>query len=109
VEIWDAKVILYDAGDFVDDYAVDERRRNDLSVLFLVTVRPPVIESLEVLPVKIDRMQVNQARGREREWFVRRFSSLCAEMGTKVITSPQRLSIPIAREDRVGVAERCSP
>jgi len=59
--------------------------------------------------VKIDHMQVNQVQGTEREWFVRRFSALCEEMGTKVITGPQTLSIAIAPEARPGVAERCSP
>jgi poly-gamma-glutamate synthesis protein (capsule biosynthesis protein) len=29
-------VILYDTGDFVDDYAIDPALRNDLSALFLV-------------------------------------------------------------------------
>jgi poly-gamma-glutamate synthesis protein (capsule biosynthesis protein) len=29
-------VILYDIGDFVDDYAIDPALRNDLSALFLV-------------------------------------------------------------------------
>jgi poly-gamma-glutamate synthesis protein (capsule biosynthesis protein) len=29
-------VILYDTGDFVDDYAIDPALRNDLGALFLV-------------------------------------------------------------------------
>ena len=35
VEVWRGKPILYDTGDFVDDYAVDTNLRNDLSGLFL--------------------------------------------------------------------------
>jgi poly-gamma-glutamate capsule biosynthesis protein CapA/YwtB (metallophosphatase superfamily) len=31
IEFWGGKVILYDTGDFVDDYAVDGELRNDLS------------------------------------------------------------------------------
>jgi poly-gamma-glutamate capsule biosynthesis protein CapA/YwtB (metallophosphatase superfamily) len=30
------KVIMYDCGDFMDDYAVDPVHRNDLSFLFLL-------------------------------------------------------------------------
>ena len=42
--------VLYDLGDFLDDYRVDPRLRNDLGLLFLVTLdaRGPV--RLEALP-----------------------------------------------------------
>src|SRR5215211_4082640 len=35
VEVYRGKPILYDTGDFIDDYAVDERLRNDRSFVFL--------------------------------------------------------------------------
>jgi hypothetical protein len=34
VEVYRGKPILYDTGDFLDDYAVDDLLRNDLSALF---------------------------------------------------------------------------
>lgn len=34
VEVYRGKPILYDTGDFIDDYAVDDLLRNDLSALF---------------------------------------------------------------------------
>ena len=68
VEIWHDKPILYDTGDFVDDYAVDPELRNDLSALFLLRAGPPAIERIDVVPVAIGRCQVNRARGAEREW-----------------------------------------
>jgi poly-gamma-glutamate synthesis protein (capsule biosynthesis protein) len=84
VEIWRGKPILYDCGDFVDDYAVDPELRNDLGALFRLRIREPAVESLDIVPVKIDDMQVNRAGGGERSWFVSRFRRLCREMGTEV-------------------------
>jgi poly-gamma-glutamate synthesis protein (capsule biosynthesis protein) len=39
VEIYRGKPILYDTGDFIDDYAVDPRLRNDWSFLFKILLR----------------------------------------------------------------------
>jgi poly-gamma-glutamate capsule biosynthesis protein CapA/YwtB (metallophosphatase superfamily) len=94
VEIADGKLILYDTGDFVDDYAVDAELRNDLSALFLVRIEPPWVTGLEIVPVKIAHMQVNPARGKDRDWFIRRFTALCAEMGTEVSAGRERLIVP---------------
>lgn len=95
-EIWQGKPILYDTGDFVDDYAVDRALRNDLSALFLLRVRPPAIERIDVVPVAIGRCQVNRARGADRDWFCERFTSLCAELGTEVGAANGALTIPVA-------------
>ncbi len=95
VEIYWGKPILYDTGDFVDDYAVDEELRNDLSALFLLRVRPPAVEGLELVPVRIGRMQVNLARGADRDWIVRRLTELSAEFGTRVVDGPQGLSVAL--------------
>jgi poly-gamma-glutamate capsule biosynthesis protein CapA/YwtB (metallophosphatase superfamily) len=95
VEIWQGKPILFDTGDFVDDYAVDPELRNDLSGLYLLRTRPPVIERIEVVPVAIRRCQVNRARGADHAWFVNRFSALCAELGTYVRAADGALTIPV--------------
>ncbi|HEV8573694.1 MAG TPA: CapA family protein [Dehalococcoidia bacterium] len=83
IEVRDGKPILYDTGDFIDDYAVDPELRNDLSALFLVRVRPPVVEKVMVIPVAIHHMQVNLAQGAESDFFVGRLAQLSSEMGTQ--------------------------
>jgi poly-gamma-glutamate capsule biosynthesis protein CapA/YwtB (metallophosphatase superfamily) len=93
VEFHHGHPILYDTGDLVDDYAVDPHLRNDLSALFLVRVRPPVVESVEVVPVQIADMQVHLASGREREWFVHRFRARCAELDVDVAEGGGRLDL----------------
>jgi hypothetical protein len=37
-----------------------------------------------VVPVRIDDLQVNLARGPDREWFVRRYGARCAELGSRL-------------------------
>jgi poly-gamma-glutamate synthesis protein (capsule biosynthesis protein) len=95
IEVWHGKPILYDTGDFVDDYAVDPELRNDLSGLFLLRLQPPAIARIDIVPVAIGRCQVNQARGAERDWFVERFTALCAERGTAVLAAGEALTVPV--------------
>lgn len=95
VEVWNGRPILYDTGDFVDDYAVDPYLRNDLSALFLVRFRGRLVERIDLIPVKIDDMQVNVAHGDERRWFIDRFTRLCSEMGTAVDAEGGRLVIRV--------------
>lgn len=91
--LWHDKPILFDTGDFVDDYAVDPELRNDLSALFLVTARPPAIERIDLIPVSISRGQVNRAHGEDRDWFCQRFTALSAELGTNVLAANGVLTI----------------
>ena len=97
VEVYKGKLILYDTGDFVDDYMVDERLRNDLSALFLVRATPPVIDRLDLLPVRIENKQVNLAEGADRKWIVRQLTELSEEMGTEVSEAQHGLSIQVPR------------
>jgi poly-gamma-glutamate capsule biosynthesis protein CapA/YwtB (metallophosphatase superfamily) len=95
IEFWGGKAILYDSGDFLDDYAVDGALRNDLSVLFRVTVQPPQVVGVEAIPVVIDDMRVNLARGTQREWFHRNLAALCSERGTRVVEQETRPALTI--------------
>ena len=85
--------VLYDLGDFLDDYRVDPRLRNDLGLLFLVTLdgRGPV--GLEALPLKLDFCHTRLATGEDAAWMRRRFRSACAALGTPVEEDGQRLVI----------------
>ncbi len=60
-------LILYDTGDFVDDYYVDPLLHNDRSFLFLVQVSKEGYQKLELIPVKIEDFCVQKAKGREAE------------------------------------------
>lgn len=87
-------VILYDTGDFIDDYAVEPELRNDLGALFLVRLRGGAVEHVELVPTRIGRRQVNRASGADRQWFTRRMELLCGELsGAVVETARGSLSI----------------
>ncbi|SFR86199.1 poly-gamma-glutamate synthesis protein (capsule biosynthesis protein) [Halomicrobium zhouii] len=69
VEARDDGLLLYDCGDFVDDYRVDEELRNDRSFLFELTVddrATPV--RLRLVPVEIRGCQVHLATGDAARW-----------------------------------------
>jgi poly-gamma-glutamate synthesis protein (capsule biosynthesis protein) len=98
IELWEGKPILYDAGDFVDDYAVDPELRNDLSALFLVELADGAVRRLDLLPVQIRERQVWVARGAERALFVKRMAELCAELGSKLVDRAEPGSVSLELE-----------
>jgi poly-gamma-glutamate capsule biosynthesis protein CapA/YwtB (metallophosphatase superfamily) len=85
--------ILYDLGDFLDDYAVDPILRNDLGLLFFLTIdeRGPV--RMEAIPLKLDFCHTRFARGEDAGWVRRRFARACAAFGTDVAEEGARLVI----------------
>ena len=85
--------VLYDLGDFVDDYAVDPELRNDLGLLWLVTVDERGPRRLEALPLALDYAHTRPAAGEEFAWVARRFGRLCAALGTAVAVEGGRLVV----------------
>jgi poly-gamma-glutamate capsule biosynthesis protein CapA/YwtB (metallophosphatase superfamily) len=82
VEVYRGKLILYDTGDFIDDYAVNRELRNDWSFFFRVSVEEGRFERLDLIPVKLSYARVDLATGGEREIILDRMERLSAEMGT---------------------------
>src|SRR5213078_1818665 len=54
--------VLYDLGDFVDDYRVDPKLRNDLGLLFLVDLDGDL---LEAVPLKLEFTHTRLARAED--------------------------------------------
>jgi poly-gamma-glutamate synthesis protein (capsule biosynthesis protein) len=88
--IYRGKPIIYDAGDFVDDYAVDEQFRNDRSLLWVARFESGDVE-LSAYPVQLSFARTDRARGESFEWIVERLEQLCSEFGTVVGTEENRL------------------
>ncbi|MNF62128.1 Capsule biosynthesis protein CapA [compost metagenome] len=84
IEVYQHKLILYDTGDFLDDYAVDPFLRNDHSFLFKVEVSQKRIEKLVLVPVLISHCQVNLATIEDYKWSIKRMQKLSAKFGTEV-------------------------
>ena len=69
VEVYDDSLVLYDTGDFVDDYAVDSALRNDRSFLFDVEVRSDgTVERLRLRPTEIADFAVHRAFASVASW-----------------------------------------
>jgi hypothetical protein len=85
--------VLYDLGDFIDDYAVDRRLRNDLGLLFLVDVDARGARRLEAVPLKLERGHTHLAAGDDVEWIRRRFTHACAQLETTVTEHEGRLIV----------------
>jgi poly-gamma-glutamate capsule biosynthesis protein CapA/YwtB (metallophosphatase superfamily) len=84
IEVYRNRLILYDTGDFIDDYIVHTALRNDLSFFFLVHLTPNTIESLQLVPVLISNCTVNRATGSEQRWAIKRIQELSAPFGTTI-------------------------
>lgn len=91
IEIHQGKPILYDTGDFIDDYAVHPLLRNDRSCLFKVMFEQGRLRRIELLPVSLDVGYVALARGKEFEAISARMEMLCGEFGTKLTRQHDRL------------------
>lgn len=87
--------VLYDLGDFLDDYAVDGTLRNDLGLLFLVTLDHERPRRLEAVPLKLDYCHTRLAEGEDADWIRRRFLTACAALGTEVAEDGERLVISL--------------
>jgi poly-gamma-glutamate synthesis protein (capsule biosynthesis protein) len=84
---------LYDLGDFLDDYRVDAELRNDLGLLFLVTLERDRPTRVEALPLKLDFCHTRLADGEDAAWVRRRFRTACAALGTEVREEDGRLIV----------------
>jgi poly-gamma-glutamate capsule biosynthesis protein CapA/YwtB (metallophosphatase superfamily) len=84
---------LYDLGDFLDDYAVDPKLRNDLGLLFLVTLDRDGPRRLEAVPLKLEFCHTRLADGDDAEWIRRRFRAACAPFAVAVAEEEGRLVV----------------
>ena len=85
--------VLYDLGDFLDDYRVDPRLRNDLGLLFTVEIEQGQPRRLEAIPLKLEYCFTRLADGEDAAWIRRRFRELCTELGTEASERDGRVVI----------------
>lgn len=90
--------VLYDLGDFVDDYYVDRLLRNDLGLLFFVTLDAQGPQTLEVLPLKLGYCHTRMAEGDDAAWIRHRFRKACRAFGTEIDEHEGRLTLSLAAE-----------
>jgi poly-gamma-glutamate capsule biosynthesis protein CapA/YwtB (metallophosphatase superfamily) len=87
------QAVLYDLGDFIDDYAVDPLRRNDLGLLWRVTLEPDGPVSIDAWPLSLRFARTELAADQDRDEIVGRLTMACEAMGTRVDDMGDRLRL----------------
>jgi poly-gamma-glutamate capsule biosynthesis protein CapA/YwtB (metallophosphatase superfamily) len=90
-----ASRVLFDLGDFLDDYATDRKLRNDLGLLWLVDLEADGPHRIRALPVALDFCFTRVASPAEADWIERRLRRLCAPFGTTVDRSDDEALIEV--------------
>jgi poly-gamma-glutamate capsule biosynthesis protein CapA/YwtB (metallophosphatase superfamily) len=85
--------VLFDLGDFIDDYALDPLMRNDLGMLFLVTIEGSRPTLLEAIPLKLDYCFTRLAVGADASFIAQRFLESSVAMGTNARESDGRIVV----------------
>jgi poly-gamma-glutamate synthesis protein (capsule biosynthesis protein) len=85
--------VLYDLGDFLDDYATDPVLRNDLGLLWFVDLDRQGPCRLEALPLRLEYCHTRLAVGADADWVRRRLRGACAGLGTDVAERRGRLAV----------------
>jgi len=97
VEVYRGRPILYDCGDFVDDYAVKPDLHNDRSFLFELVVAGGELSGLRLVPVEIVHEAVDRASEEAARWLRATMRERSAEFGTTLRRDADGLWIPLDR------------
>jgi poly-gamma-glutamate synthesis protein (capsule biosynthesis protein) len=113
------KIIMYDCGDFIDDYAIDPYYRNDLSFIFLLHMNIDknykfkkrnnknannnkeniLLQNsiIELIPVKINNFRVNtiSSDDSDADLIIERMYKRCSNLGTKCLIDKTKKRINI--------------
>jgi poly-gamma-glutamate synthesis protein (capsule biosynthesis protein) len=97
VEVSEGSVLVHDTGDFVDDYRVDSRLRNDRSFLFVLVVDSDggTLVELRLHPVEIGDCAVHEATGEAARWCRRTMRDRSEPYGTTFHEEDGTLVVPI--------------
>ena len=82
VERRDRALVLYDLGDALDDYRVEDDLRNDLGLLALWS--PDGDPELELVALRLHYARTALASGADGDWIAARLERACGALGTQV-------------------------
>lgn len=93
VEVYKGRPILYSTGDVVDDYLVDRKFRNDLQLLFELTLNQNGLDAIQLHPVRIDQCQARPASAADLDFIVPRMQYMCAPFSARVTNTNGTLQL----------------
>jgi len=85
IEFYRERPIIYSAGDFIDDYAVDPEERNDESFIFVFETDGEGIRSLKIYPTLIRDCQARLATGNDARKLASKMAKLCLDLKTSTV------------------------
>jgi poly-gamma-glutamate capsule biosynthesis protein CapA/YwtB (metallophosphatase superfamily) len=95
IEFYRGRPILYGAGNFVDDYAVDAIERNDESFIFVVEIDQHVTRGLRLYPTLIRDFQARRASRVEGKRIAEKMQRLCRAFHTPAAWSEEEGSLAV--------------
>jgi poly-gamma-glutamate capsule biosynthesis protein CapA/YwtB (metallophosphatase superfamily) len=87
--------VLFDLGDFLDDYATNRELRNDLGLLWLVDLDSRGPRRIRTLPLALDYSFTRRASRAEADAILRLLRARCAPFGTEVDAAGDLLELRI--------------
>jgi poly-gamma-glutamate capsule biosynthesis protein CapA/YwtB (metallophosphatase superfamily) len=93
LETYRGRLVLYGCGDLVDDYegiGGYERYRDDLRLLYLVSVDPDTgrLAGVRIVPLQARRMRLEHASAKDTAWLRTVLDEFSRELGTRVDREP---------------------
>lgn len=93
IEVYEGRLILYGAGDLINDYegiTGHEGFRAELALLYLATLRPDGrLLALELVPVRLRRLRLRRAAPEDARWLAELVNRISAPFGVAVEPGPR--------------------
>jgi len=96
IEFYKDRSVLYGAGDFVDDYAIDEIERNDQSFIYVMEMAGKTPRGLRMYPTLIRGCHASLAEGVYALGITDKMAELCASFRTRTRWNQTRRYLEIA-------------
>jgi len=104
-----ASLILHDAGDIIDDYAIDPDLRNDLSFIFLLDVTKSELRRVRLVPVRLYMAQVRHAPPDDAAWICNRMQALSRHLGVDLRRTQDGLQLDFSDNNTGSTPARTEP
>jgi poly-gamma-glutamate capsule biosynthesis protein CapA/YwtB (metallophosphatase superfamily) len=100
IESYKGRPIVYGAGNFVDDYAVDIIERNDQSFIYLIDTANRIPRGLRMYPTVIRRCRAYCASGIPELSITEKMKELCAALHSSASWNQARRCLEIGYSNR---------
>ena len=99
IEFYKDRSVLYGAGDFVDDYAIDEIERNDQSFIYVIETAGDVLRGVHLYPTLIRACHASLAEGVYALGITDKMADLCVSFRTPTRWNQTRRCLEIAHSN----------